>query len=125
MVLYSTLEVVCVDVIYNNGEYIDVDGALKRVGGNMDLYKRLLKRFVEGNNLGPLKGAIVNGNPEEAARHAHTVKGVSSNLSLIKIADLSANLEQLIKNGEDHSACLAELEQAYDTTVAIIAGITG
>ena len=112
------------DVIYNNGEYIDVDGALKRVGGNMDLYKRLLKRFVEGNNLGPLKGAIVNGNPEEAARQAHTVKGVSSNLSLIKIADLSANLEQLIKNGEDHSACLAELEQAYEATVIIIAGIT-
>ena len=89
----------------------------------MDLYKRLLKKFVDGNNLDPLRSALLSGDAEEAVRHAHTVKGVSSNLSLIKIADLAANLEHHVKNGDDHSASLAELEQAYEATVTIITGM--
>ena len=112
------------DINGRNDEYIDVDGALKRVGGNMDLYKRLLGRFVDGNNFAELTSAISSANTEEAAHQAHTVKGVSSNLSLLKIADLSAQLEQLIKNGDDYGACFSELEQAYEITVKRIAEIT-
>ena len=102
-------------------EYIDVDSALKRVGGNMGLFKRLLGRYTEGNNFAALESSILAGDLEEAARHAHTLKGVSSNLSLVKVASLSAALEQLLKNGEDYSACLTQLKQACDVTEAKIA----
>lgn len=108
----------------NASEYIDVDTALKRVGGNMDLFKRLLGRFVAGNNFEALDNALKGGDSEESARLAHTLKGVSSNLSLDKVAALSASIEQLIKGGADYTACLEELRQAYDVTVAKIAEMT-
>jgi len=104
-------------------EYIDVDDALKRVGGNMNLYKRLLGRFVDSDQCVPLEEALHSGNTEEAARLTHTLKGVSANLSLVKVKNLSADLEQLVKNGSDHSAVLEELKRAYGVTVQMIAEI--
>ena len=110
----------------NNGntEYIDLDGGIKRVGGNKDLFKRLLGRYVDGKNFEALSAALSSGDMEESARLAHTLKGVSSNLSLDRVAALSADIEQLIKNGVDYSACLEDLKQAYDITVTKIAEIT-
>ena len=108
-----------------SGEYVDVNDALKRVGGNMGLYKKLLGRFVEGNHMAALVDALKSDDKEEPIRMAHTIKGVSANLSLIKIRDITTELEQVLKDGADHSAHLAELQQAYDVTVAQIAEITG
>jgi len=103
-----------------NDEYIDIDSAVKRVGGNMGLYKRLLGRFVDGNNFTPLEEALKNGKLEEAEHLAHTLKGVSSNLSLNKVASLSTDLDLLLKNGGDYSGCIAELEEAYAITIGKI-----
>jgi len=109
-----------VDTSVNGEVYIEIDDALKRVGGNMDLYKRLLGRFVEGNHFEGLREAVQKGEPEESERQAHTLKGVGANLSLVKIAALSADIEQLLKSGSDTSALFEELRQAYDTTVEMI-----
>jgi len=108
-----------------NSEYIDVNDALNRVGGNMDLYKRLLKRFIEGNQMDELSKALESGNPEEGARLAHTVKGVAANLSLIKLRDLTADMELIIKDGLDHTAKLSEIIEAYGETEKVILGIIG
>jgi len=104
---------------------VDVDDALKRIGGNMDLYKRLLKRFVEGTQVEELKNALQEGNMDEAARMAHTVKGVSANLSLVMLRAISADLELSIKENLDNTAKLDELLLAYDETVIKIKEITG
>lgn len=106
-------------------EYIDVNDGLARMGGNASLYKRLLGRFVDGNHYNDLDGAIQSGNLEEAAQHAHTIKGVSANLSLIKIASLSTDLEQALKAGSDFTILNTELKQAYDATVDLIAELNG
>ena len=106
-----------------NVDYIDVEGALKRIGGNMGLFKKLLGRFVDGKNFDALNEAAQNGNLEEAARLSHTLKGVSSNLSLMKVAALSTEIEQLFKNGSDFSGCLAELKDACAVTDGLIAEI--
>ncbi|MCL2126549.1 MAG: Hpt domain-containing protein [Oscillospiraceae bacterium] len=98
-------------------EYFDLDDALSRIGGNMGLYKRLLGRFIEGNHYEALETALQSGDKEEAARQAHSLKGVSANLSLVKIRALSVELEQLIKDDADHTECLAALKQAFDATV--------
>jgi len=104
-------------------EYIDVDDALRRVGGNMNLYRRLLGRFADSDQYAPLEEALRNGNTAEAGRLAHTLKGVSANLSLVKVKDLSADLDLLIKNGADHAAVLDELKLAYGVTLQVIAEI--
>ena len=106
-----------------NNEYIDVKDALARVGGNMSLYKRLLGRFIEGDPIGDIEGAIQNGNMEEAVRHAHSLKGVSANLSLPKVRAVSLDLEQLLKDNADHEACLTELKQVYKATMEKIAEV--
>ena len=106
-----------------NDEYIDVNGALKRIGGNMGLFKKLLGRYVEGKSFEALSDAALAGNLEEAARLSHTLKGVSSNLSLMKVAALSTEIEQLFKNGSDFSGCLAELKDACAVTDGLIAEI--
>ena len=105
------------DMENNATEYLDLDDALSRIGGNMSLYKRLLGRFIEGNHYEELENALQSGDREEAARQAHSLKGVSANLSLTKIRSLSVELEQLLKDNADYSACLAELKQAFTTTV--------
>jgi len=113
------------DINTIDAKYIDINDALKRIGGSMDLYKRLVKRFVEGTQITELNTSLQDGNKDEAARLSHTVKGVAANLSLVRIRELTAELEQIIKEDQDHSAKLAELNQAYDETVKIIAEITG
>ena len=104
-------------------EYIDADDALKRVGGNEGLYKKLLTRFVDGNYMDALDSAIQSGDMEESASAAHTLKGVSANLSLVKVQSVSVELEHAIKEGLDHSAKLDELKQVFNTTLEKIAGI--
>ena len=106
-------------------EYIDIDDALKRVGGNMDLLKRLLKRFLEGNHIEPLEEALEKNDKDDASRLAHTLKGVAANLSLIKIRDISVDLEHHIKNDSSHSECMDELKKAFSSTVEYISEITG
>ena len=107
----------------NSEEYINVEDALKRVGGNMGLYKRLLTRFTDEDHIGPLEEALNTGNTEEASHLAHTIKGVSANLSLIKLAAVAADLEHKIKGGLDHSDSFSELKQVYVITSDKVAEI--
>ena len=100
----------------NNSVYINTVDALARIGGNAGLYKKLLGRFLEGNHYEVLVDAISSGDMDEAARQAHTLKGVSANLSLVKINVLSAEIEQLLKEGSDVAENMAELKEAFDAT---------
>ena len=101
-------------------EYIDMDEALSRIGGNVALYKKLLGRFVESSPFEDLKRVIDSGDRDEALRQAHSLKGVSANLSLVKIRASTIQLEELLKENADCSACLGELERAFSTTMAEI-----
>ena len=105
------------DMDSTQNEYIDVDDALSRIGGNMSLYQRLLGRFVDGNLYEELVKTLQQGDFEESTRQAHSLKGVSANLSLVKIRSLSIELEQLLKDNADYSSCLSELKEAFTVTL--------
>ena len=108
-----------------SNEYVNVDEAVARIGGNMALYKKLLGRFVDGNHYEALESAFQNGDVEGAAHQAHSLKGVSANLSLSKIWAITVDLEQLLKDGADCSSCMGELKEAYTLTLDKITGIMG
>ena len=97
-------------------EYIDVQDALKRIGGSMDLYKRLLNQFTGGDHIDPLEEALSVGAMDEASRLIHTLKGVASNLSLKKLSATAGELEHKVKDGADHSEVFANLKSAYYET---------
>ena len=104
-----------------NKDYIAVDEAVKRVGGNKGLYIRLLNQFVGGGHLGILEQALSENDTEAAIRGAHTIKGVGANLSLPKLTAAASELEQKIKKNEDYADCLNEFKGIYDTTMQQIA----
>ena len=105
-------------------DYINVDDALKRVGGNIGLYHKLLGRFVEGNQLDELEKAFEDGNMEDASRMAHTIKGVAANLSLLKLQAVSAELEHAVKDSLDYTDKLSEFRDVYGVTVQVISELT-
>ena len=108
-----------------NDEYINVNDALKRIGGSMDLYKRLLKSFIGGDHLPPLEEALTNGTVEDSQRLVHTLKGVCANLSLVKLASVSVELEHKLKDGTDTSGSFEDLKQAFAVTSEQIAELIG
>lgn len=100
----------------NNNEYIDVQDALKRIGGNLDLYKKLLIQFTSGNHIAPLEEAFDAGALQEASGLLHTLKGVAANLSLIKLAESARKVEEDVKNNLNHTDAFAELKDIYHIT---------
>jgi len=106
-----------------NDEYVNVKDALHRIGGSMDLYKRLLTQFTNGDHIGPLEAALGSGDTEDASRKLHALKGVSANLSLVKLSEIAAGLEYMVKDGVDHTVLFGELKSVYDITLKQIAEI--
>jgi len=104
-------------------EYVNVADAMKRIGGNMDLYKRLLKQFTSADHITPLEQALSDGTHEEASRLVHTLKGTCANLSLTKLAESAADLEQKVKSGSDYSESLNTLKQVYIETSKHVAQV--
>ena len=103
--------------------YIDVEDGVKRVGGNTVLYKKLLQRFIDANYFEALENHFLSGDTDAAKDDAHTLKGLAANLSLVKVNQLSAAVEQQLKNGQDCSENMAELKEAVNNTVEAISGI--
>ena len=97
--------------------YIEIDDALKRVGGNMALYKKLLVKFIDGNYIEAIDAALLSGDMEESARQVHTLKGVSANLSLERVRALCVELETKIRGGENCMPGFADLKEAYSVTI--------
>jgi len=62
------------------GLAVNVEAGLATVGGNRDLYRELLLRFVDhyGESARELRGMLACGDLRGAARLAHTVKGVAA-----------------------------------------------
>jgi HPt (histidine-containing phosphotransfer) domain-containing protein len=104
-------------------QYVNVNEALKRIGGSMDLYKRLLTQFLNGDYVEPLELALSSGDSEEASRRIHSLKGVCANLSLVRLTTASVDLENIIHDGAEYTESLAELKRIYSETSAQISEI--
>ena len=110
---YVVGEVIVVSEIIH---YIDVSDALKRIGGSMDLYKRLLKQYSGTDHIEPLEESLRDGVSEDASRKLHTLKGVCANLSLSKLAAAAADLEKIVHDGTDYSESFEKLKDIYHET---------
>lgn len=77
---------------------IDMNEGLSRVGGNKKLYLKLLKDFA--NSYRPVVDSIQKAISEqkmgEARRLAHTLKGVSGNISVNEVFSISEQLEKAL-----------------------------
>jgi len=97
--------------------YIDFADGVKRVVNNTKLYVKLLTKFRNENKLDDLEAAIASGNMENARNAAHTLKGVSANLSLTELYKQSLALETQIKGGTADPAQLNTVKAAFAKTL--------
>jgi PAS domain S-box-containing protein len=104
---------------------LDAAAGLRRVGGNGDLYSRLLRRFAEGQAGAAqrVREALAAGERAGAEREAHTVKGVAANLGLTGLSDLAAVLERAVREGKGEKRALAAFERALKPAVAALAAL--
>jgi CheY-like chemotaxis protein len=104
-------------------EGLDAAAGLRRVGGNRDLYVRLLRRFAAGQAgaASRVREALAAGERAGAEREAHTVKGVAANLGLTALSDLAAALERAVHGGKGEKRALAAFEPALERAVGALA----
>ncbi|WP_338847857.1 response regulator [Massilia sp. W12] len=92
---------------------LDLEGALKRVGGNRALLHKLLLRFVEtqADWAARLSLALAQQDMETAQREAHTMKGLAGNIGATQLQHGAAELEKWIKEKRMDEAALTDTGQ--------------
>lgn len=100
----------------------DLDDALKRLALE-DRVKRFLLRFPQDNSYDDLRRAMEEKDLKAAYRAAHTLKGVSLNLSLTTLANSSSALASALKDDQwsDEVPSLYEMViNDYMETIGVI-----
>ena len=97
--------------------YVDVADGAKRVMNNTKLYIKLLLKFRDGTNLSDLEAALTEGDLKKAQDAAHTIKGVSANLSLPELFKQCLELETQIKAGKVDPAQMETVTAVFNATI--------
>jgi CheY-like chemotaxis protein len=84
---------------------LDIENALRRIGGNKKLYNKILNKFIENQkeSADKIKHFIEIDNLEEAEMVAHTTKGVAGNIGHLKLQEISSDLEKSLKDKDKTS----------------------
>ena len=108
----------CYEVM--KGDYKD---ALSRLVTDERIKKFLLK-FLSDNSFTQLCDAMEKGKVEDAFRAAHTLKGISKNLSLTALAYSASNLTEALRDQKEKDEraeeLLTKVKKDYSLTVACI-----
>ncbi|MEO5345113.1 MAG: PAS domain S-box protein [Magnetococcus sp. YQC-9] len=112
---------------------VDKAQALKRMGGSVNLLRKMIIRFREsqGEYISRLAERLKTGDLMTAIRDTHTLKGLAANIGAAELAAFAREVEEILKKGGDleglptarkmmeHSLiCLIE---AIDTTLPNVA----
>jgi CheY-like chemotaxis protein len=75
---------------------LDVEKGIERVGGQLETYKDLLRDFVRGlpKRMETFEEYLLERNMDAFAREAHNLKGVSSNLGAMELAERAGTLDK-------------------------------
>jgi HPt (histidine-containing phosphotransfer) domain-containing protein len=97
---------------------VDVKMGLLRVAGNVELYKKLLRKFATDYRVtfAALHKEAEMKNLEAAEKLAHTLKGVAGNIAAEAIYELLQQVEKMAAGPDDHSELMhhiLETEQEY------------
>jgi CheY-like chemotaxis protein/HPt (histidine-containing phosphotransfer) domain-containing protein/anti-sigma regulatory factor (Ser/Thr protein kinase) len=94
---------------------VNVAASVKRLGGNVALYRMLLDQFrnKERDAAERVRQALAGGNYATAERVVHTLRGSSGSLGAVALQAAAESLELAIKRGEEGGleSLLAQFEQ--------------
>ena len=102
---------------------IDVDEALARFMNNEALLLKYLKRFATDGNRAALQAALQAGDAPAAYAAAHTLKGVTGNLSMRRLYAATCEVVEPLRAGDVAGAAanMAALDAAYRAVIDALA----
>lgn len=92
---------------------LDREGALARLGGNADVYARVLRLFASDHagDVARIRDALAEGDRQRAELLSHALKGVAANVGATELAALMAELQAAALDvGREPSELLARAE---------------
>ena len=105
------------------GNYDDVVSRLR----TDDRIKRFLLKVAEDQSFANLCAMLAERNMEEAFRAAHTLKGVSSNLSLTRLYDSACAITEALRGKTEYDPAveplLEQVRADYELTIECIKAI--
>lgn len=101
---------------------VDVDGGLDRFMGNEALFLKCLRRFPADTSFQQLEEALSAGDLQAAFVAAHTLKGVSGNLSLEAVFQASLPVVEALRCGsrEEAEAAMPALRDIYQKNIIVL-----
>jgi HPt (histidine-containing phosphotransfer) domain-containing protein len=102
---------------------LDVDAGLAFVGNSLDVYIRLLNRFVQlhERDVHEMVRQAERADHDSVQRLAHAIKGGAATLGLSAVADLASRLEEAAC-GNPSDSQLIELAKALEADHAALSG---
>lgn len=88
-----------------------------------ELISRFLKSFLQDDSMAKLTSGMEAKDYEAAFVGAHTLKGVTANLSLVDLNKAAVEITEMLRNGKDIEAAIGYLPQVqaeYDKVVGLI-----
>jgi len=103
-----------------NSFFIDFEDGVKRVMNNKAFFIKMLVKFKDDPNIKNLEAALAANDYEKAQVAAHTLKGLSGNLSLTELFKQSREIEAQIKTKSVNPGQLDILKDIYTQTLVEI-----
>jgi two-component system sensor histidine kinase/response regulator len=108
---------------------LDLVSAMRRMGGNTKLVRKLIDRFAQtqGDAMSRIAAALARDDVDTATREAHTVKGLAGNIGATQLLASAGIVEGLLRHGsaDDLPGALQRMEQELTSLLAQIASATG
>lgn len=101
---------------------VDIQDALKRFVNNAALYEKMLKKFPAAANDLPVESNFASGNLDIALANAHTLKGMTGNLSLTPLYNAYTDIVAFLRanNPEEARQLLTDIIPVQEKIIACI-----
>ena len=115
------------NILLLTGAGIDANEGLRRFGGKEELYTKYLRKFIEDESFWKLKKAMEEEAYRDVMVYAHTLKGISGNLSINEFYKEVNVLVEAIRNNQGvekiKESYLSVSEQYNKSVQAIVESI--
>lgn len=92
----------------------DVDVTLKRFMGNEAIYMKFILKFLDDKNYDMIMDSLAKKDYAGAFAGAHSLKGVSGNLGLIPVYEVSSLITELLRDKQDEEVDIEKLNEARE-----------
>lgn len=103
---------------------VDLNGALKRIGGDKDFLIEILKQFIElyADTPSEFAGYLGKNDMEGLSNFAHTIRGMCANIGAIAVSEMADKIETAVNNRQIEviPSLLKEFENEFKVAFDIV-----